>query len=32
MEKQIVLRDHYDKDHPGLAGGAGDVLESTENI
>ncbi len=31
-KKQIILRDHYDKDHPGLAGGglqgAGAALES----
>jgi hypothetical protein len=32
VEKQIILQDHYDKDHPGLAGGSGDVLESTESI
>ncbi len=28
VEKQIVLRDHYDKDHPGLAGGVTGVLET----
>ena len=26
-EKQIILRDHYDKDHPGLPGGVTGVLE-----
>jgi len=32
VEKRIVLSERYGKDNPGLAGGAGDVLESTESI
>ncbi len=30
MEKQIILLEHYDKDNPGLAGGAGNAEELSE--